>query len=1796
MAWTLLWIVLVSVQFCNSSEVPANITRSPCTDQNHIFLAPGVLASGGTSRVCISRFFADGPARVQVTLVFEGQQLATASRELPPGDGGCIDISVPQKPNTKADLVVNVRYYESQCTWERRVSVRIGPGKVLVVHTERVRYRPGETVRVRILTLKPDLTPVHGQIDEVWIEGPRGAWVGTRVAGWTHVRTRLGIALIQHPLDEQAPPGRWSVRAKLADGSQGATAFWVGNYELPPFQLSVKHAPRVLRSSDRLVWTVCVRYPWTEAVEGMLVIRIRGAGTGSDSSPGIRTAVRLRAPRACHRHAAAVRRIGLDGHNSPDVVVADFSFQEEGTRIWQNTTVVSQVVDKAVSLEFLTKNRAVISPGLPYKLKVKATRWDDKPAPNVRVHVCRSTSQGSDPDAECKDALTDDTGIAKFMFTADGGDTAVYKFEATLYNDSTISASPLFLPVLRTGSVHAALGPIKADPYAARTFVPLYLNMKNVNQAITAHFVVITRGGIIYRWGATTQCPTTNPGDEIQIADRNSLCPNIYYPRVDQNPPRIEANGSDALLDRHLPRIMLPIKVTHQMCPDSHLVAYFYLNGELISASKHFEMEECFANKVEATWASRQTPPGSTISLEVSTPGPALCALTALDSAAKWIQPGQSVKDVVIAALRRLIEGHRNLTEYDAAGECFLTSDNPDLPTTSTELTAAWLSAAGVRVEGGDIPRSRSCPANSAMPLTAGDLMVPRSDFSEAWLWRLVAVGSNGTATTTARAPDSITRYEASAVCVARNGLAVSAPAILQVFREFFIHADSPRRLRRGDSTFILYRIFNYLYEPLSVQIQILTDPHLEASDYTETACISARSSIARRVEVRARIAGSARVSVRAKSFDGGCPNVTRSRSGVSDEVIIHLTVDPEGVPVQEHKSILLCGRDHAETPSNVMWNWLSAQTVPGTEALTLWASGDITGPLLADADDLVLLPRGCGEQNMARMATNLLALKQLDPESVAAASARDHVARGFTRQLQYIHPTGGFSAFGSSDTSPSTWLTAFAVRYLRKAHQALTPDLPAPPALEQAEQWLLSQQMENGCFRNEGQVFHRELRGGLNEEGEIASVALTAYVITSLAESAILSTRVLHNALSCLRALPPLKNISPNRIYAHSLLAYAFMRLREYEEEVRGSNEAIQWKKRDGFEGLERDEEMRELVELLKLARRSGDFVWWETGNLATSIEATGYALLALSRCPGSLLGSSCAHDARAALRWLSTHRSASGGFVSTQDTLVALEALTAWTAVEPETLTNLTVTVRSSSSSQTVSVQTGMKIPEVLKLGVGDQINVHVDGTGCALIQATRSYNSYATDSTQNKLLTVEVAVHTDGTFNCDVNNTNCYCAAVVEACVIWTGTFPEMALLEVSLPGGFGADAAKLYSQLHQNSTLLRRIELTPSSSRATLYLGTRDGSATLGRGGHQCYELHAVGPQTKTKPGYARLLDYYSPVVNDTQMFTIPEECPPRIIHESNQYLASDNLFNKAKSLSDEIIITNEYTFEDIPEGIPLEDPLYDNLTQDNQLAVQNEIQQLINKSIATEINKNNENYNIDNQTTTLSKPESVDEVNIDDAITDIIVSEAKNSRKTKSHNITGKLEDTSKVKYHKITGKLANFDEGKEMERPLLKSANQPVEQNNDYQKSSEDENEIPKTEVEHPQIDIRNKDVENIQADGTQTKGDIKQDMTDQATGVQNPNLADFHVIDTEKDLEVPAGIEGPIPAMVLPPPSYKPRTYVTTGYPYYRIPYRRPQLPIPRTYEMYNPAFYHQTYFYQPAMEDAYRNKFRYG
>lgn len=56
-------------------------------------------------------------------------------------------------------------------------------------------------------------------------------------------------------------------------------------------------------------------------------------------------------------------------------------------------------------------------------------------------------------------------------------------------------------------------------------------------------------------------------------------------------------------------------------------------------------------------------------------------------------------------------------------------------------------------------------------------------------------------------------------------------------------------------------------------------------------------------------------------------------------------------------------------------------------------------------------------------------------------------------------------------------------------------------------------------------------------------------------------------------------------------------MRLRRYEEDLRSTNEAYLMDGRKDA-SLQEDEELRELLDLLRMARRTEDYVWWETGK----------------------------------------------------------------------------------------------------------------------------------------------------------------------------------------------------------------------------------------------------------------------------------------------------------------------------------------------------------------------------------------------------------------------------------------------------------------------------------------------------------------------------------------------------------------------------------------------------------------------
>ena len=97
---------------------------------------------------------------------------------------------------------------------------------------------------------------------------------------------------------------------------------------------------------------------------------------------------------------------------------------------------------------------------------------------------------------------------------------------------------------------------------------------------------------------------------------------------------------------------------------------------------------------------------------------------------------------------------------------------------------------------------------------------------------------------------------------------------------------------------------------------------------------------------------------------------------------------------------------------------------------------GDMMGPTFQNLDNLLRVPYGCGEQNLAAFAPNIIALNYLNSTDqltpVLENKALRNIRNGYQRQLKYRRQDASYSGFGSRDPNGSTWLTAFTVRYVK--------------------------------------------------------------------------------------------------------------------------------------------------------------------------------------------------------------------------------------------------------------------------------------------------------------------------------------------------------------------------------------------------------------------------------------------------------------------------------------------------------------------------------------------------------------------------------------------------------------------------------------------------------------------------------------------------------------------------------------------------------------------------------------------
>lgn len=292
--------------------------------------------------------------------------------------------------------------------------------------------------------------------------------------------------------------------------------------------------------------------------------------------------------------------------------------------------------------------------------------------------------------------------------------------------------------------------------------------------------------------------------------------------------------------------------------------------------------------------------------------------------------------------------------------------------------------------------------------------------------------------------------------------------------------------------------------------------------------------------------------------------------------------------------------------------------------------------------------------------------------------------------------------------------------------------------------------------------------QGGTSQENSTA--ALTAYVMISMLESNIPISEVIKtNAKYCINGAQ-----HPDK-YTLALTTYA-MYLLDMQKEA--------------------DLQLDKLLEVATIGKNQ---IWWSmTNTAALNVEITSYALLSL------LYKNKTSHltTASSVVRWLISQQNSRGGFTSTQDSAVALDALSRYSMVIRDKTPNLHISIDAIEEYYNLHMHpmNRLKTKEISLAKMAKVIKLTAKGQGCILAQAVHLYNVYQLENSEAFKLAVDVK---------PVSTIDKCSIATISPCVsyIGPGIHSNMAVLEITMPSGYEPDRASLYELVEskQNSKL-------------------------------------------------------------------------------------------------------------------------------------------------------------------------------------------------------------------------------------------------------------------------------------------------------------------------------------------------------------------------------------------------------
>ncbi|KFP12738.1 Alpha-2-macroglobulin, partial [Egretta garzetta] len=1283
----------------------------------YMVLLPYLIHTDSPEKVCVQLTHLNESVTLSATLEYQGENRSLIDDVVSERDVfTCIPFSVPKLSSQSPVTFVTVTVKGATLQFRSRKSVLVKNYESLVfVQTDKPIYKPGQTVLFRIVSLDKDFRPLN-EVD------PKK----NRLYQWSKVELKGGLIQLLFKLTSEPMQGTYTVAAQKASGKTIQHPFSVEEYVLPKFEVTVKMPKVITILDEKLKVTVCGLYTFGKPVPGLASFRVCRKFERTTTCYG------EEAKAVCDEFSGQTDNYGciseivktkvfqLKRSGYENKLHVEAKIKEEETGVELTGTSFSQITTTISKITF-EHSDSHYKPGIPFFGQVKLVDGSGAPIANETVRISLEGSQETN-------YTTNEEGRAWFALNTSAlhfssvGIRAIHKVHPYCYDHSWVvpNYEESYLQLKRFYSPSKSF--LKIEPRSetlscgSSTEVRLHYILTpeaiEEEKKIVFYYLVMAKGII------------KQAGTHILDLDQES------------------ANGI----------FQLQLSVQADIAPVAQVLVYTTSpSGEVIADSAMFNVEKCFNNKVDLSFSPSKGLPSSNAHLLLKASPDSLCAVRAVDKSVLLMKPEADLSPSSVYSLLPVKElhgyHHGPVTLLDEPLEDCIPLKNivvngityTPVEETNEEDTYSILEEMGLKVftntkvrkpwycrtvsymsEGVHFPspaglRLASPAVMAGAPVNA----IIRKYFPETWIWNLVSISSEGNADLDVTIPDTITEWKANAFCTsADTGFGLSPTVSLRAFQPFFVELTLPYSVVRGEAFTLKATVFNYLTTCIRVSVTLAQSAHFLASsvekeEESHCLCENGRKTVAWLVTLKSLGQVEFSVTTEALQSQQPCGNaiVEAPEKGRKDTVIRQLLVEPEGIEKETVQNSVLCVKG---TPVKEKFSlMLPSNVVQDSGRAYFSVLGDIMGTAMQNLHQLLQMPFGCGEQNMVLFAPNVYVLDYLNKTGQLSEEVKSkaigYLVSGYQRQLNYKHPDGSYSTFGPRYGQPgNTWLTAFVLKSFAQARPHVFID---EKHIQDALVWLSYKQKENGCFRSSGKLLNNAMKGGVDNE-----VSLTAYITIALLEIPLPVTHsVVRNALFCLETAAAEKE---NHVYTKALMAYAFALAGKEDKRkaLLGSleKEAV---KKDGSVHWQRPGKEPEV-----------DLPYYRYRAPSAEVEMTAYVLLAYLTTQPAPSQEELSFASLIA-KWISGQQNPSGGFSSTQDTVVALQALSLYGAVTyAKSGAASTVTLRSGGDFQQdfqVDPTNRLLLQRVPLPQVPGEYSTEVSGEGCVYLQTSLRYN---------------------------------------------------------------------------------------------------------------------------------------------------------------------------------------------------------------------------------------------------------------------------------------------------------------------------------------------------------------------------------------------------------------------------------------------------------------------------------------